>query len=150
MKKVSSKLFFFAIICTITLLTFIGCSQTTATAKKTSGKPKIIAFSSYTQEFLHLQAIDRGVKKSVAALGSDYEYVLHDQKNDETEMVTGAQNLLNQGVAALLISPCKPDAVGPVVQLGKEKGIPVIIIDIGTGNTDYDAFIVSNNYEGGR
>jgi ribose transport system substrate-binding protein len=42
--------------------------------------------------------------------------------------------------------------LGPVATLAAEKGIPFIILDIGNGDGayPYDAFIVSDNNEGGR
>ena len=94
------------------------------------------------------QKMAAGTKAQVEALG--YKYEEHDQKNSETEMVTGATNLLNSGVAALIISPCKPEALGSIVNLAQQKEIPVVIDDIGGGDTDYDVIVVSDCYEGGK
>jgi ribose transport system substrate-binding protein len=67
-------------------------------------------------------------------------------------MVSGCTDLINQGIDALLISPFKPEALGPVATLASQKKIPFIILDIGNGNGafPYDAFIVSDNIGGGR
>jgi ribose transport system substrate-binding protein len=64
-------------------------------------------------------------------------------------MVSATEDLLNQGIDALIISPFKPDALGPIVDAAKAKGIPVVINDIGGGGTDYDVIVISDNYNGG-
>lgn len=94
------------------------------------------------------QKMAAGTKAQVEALG--YKYQEHDQKNSETEMVTGATNLINSGVAALIISPCKPEALGSIVNLAQQNDIPVVIDDIGGGDTDYDVIVVSDCYKGGE
>ena len=64
-------------------------------------------------------------------------------------MVSSAEDLINQGIDALIISPFKPDALGPIVDSAKAQGIPVVINDIGGGGTDYDVIVISDNFNGG-
>ena len=64
-------------------------------------------------------------------------------------MVSATIDLINQGIDALIISPFKPDALGPIVDAAKAKGIPVVVDDIGGGGSAYDAIVISNNEEGG-
>lgn len=107
----------------------------------------IIGFSVYDMQYEFFQNMEQGTKDAVEELG--YGYQLHDQRSDESEMVTGAQSLLEQGVAALVISPFRPDALGPIVEAAKTQDIPVVINDIGGGGTDYDAIVISDNEGGG-
>jgi ribose transport system substrate-binding protein len=119
------------------------------------GKQETEAVSgSFTMGFSYMDTIyhyfllmDAGAKDYCEEQG--WELITHNQGGDETAMVTGCQDLLNQGVDALAISPCRPDSIGPILQAAKEKGVPVIIADIGTGGFDVDAFLFSNNIEGG-
>ena len=60
-------------------------------------------------------------------------------------MVTGAKNLIDQGIAALIISPIKPDALNSVVDYAHAAKIPVIVDDIGGGGSDYDVIVVSDS-----
>lgn len=106
-----------------------------------------IGFSVYDMQYEFFQSMEEGTRTAVEDAG--YEYVLHDQKSDENEMVTGAQALLDEGVDVLIISPFKPDALGPVVSKAKELGVPVIINDIGGGGVPYDAIVISDNEDGG-
>jgi len=113
-----------------------------ATEKKTIG------FSVYDMQYEFFQSMEAGTKEQVEALG--YDYVLHDQKSDETQMVTGAINLIDQGVAALIISPCKPEALSSIIDAAKAKNIPVVVDDIGGGGTDYNAIVISDCFQGGQ
>lgn len=107
-----------------------------------------IGFSVYFMEPEFFQDMERGTKQGVEELG--YGYAFHDQNNDETQMVSGAKALINQGIQALIISPCKPDALNPIVEEAHAKGIPVIVDDIGGGGSDYDAIVVSDCFGGGE
>ena len=112
-----------------------------ATAKKKIG------FSVYDMQYGFFQDMERGTRE--AALAAGYDYVLVDEKSDEATMVSATQDLINQGIDALIISPFKPDAMGPLVDAAKKKGIPVVVNDIGGGGTAYDVIVISNNAEGG-
>ena len=103
--------------------------------------------SVWTMEWDFFQLMAKGMQDACDAAG--LEWTLHDQKGDQTEMVSGCQNLINQGIDALVISPFAPPAMPPVVEAAHGKGIPVVICDIGTGDSDYDAFVYSDNYGGG-
>jgi len=139
MKKIK-RIVVFA-LCTLLALSLFGCTE-----KKDDAKT--IGFSVYDMQYEFFQIMEEGTRKQVEALG--YKYILHDQKSDETEMVNGAINLINQGVAALIISPCKPEALSSIIAAAKEKGIPVIVDDIGGGGTDYDAIVISDCFLGGQ
>ena len=93
------------------------------------------------------QDMEKGTKEAATAAGC--EYVLVDQKSSESTMVSATQDLLNQGITALIISPIKPDAMGPIVDAAHAKGIPVVVNDIGGGGTNYDAIVISDNSKGG-
>src|SRR5512133_810781 len=64
-------------------------------------------------------------------------------------MVSATTDLINKGIGALLISPIKPEAMGPIVDAAKAKGIPVVVDDIGGGGGSYDVLVVSDNTKGG-
>lgn len=91
--------------------------------------------------------MEKGTK--VAAEAAGFGYVLIDQKSNELTMCSSTQDLLNQGISALIIAPFKLDALGPIVDAAKEKKIPVVIDDIGGGGTAYDAIVISDNEKGG-
>jgi ribose transport system substrate-binding protein len=99
-------------------------------------------------QYQYFQSMEKGTKEQIT--GDGYKYVLQDEKSDESQMVSGSETLITQGVQALVISPFKPDALGPIVQAAHAKKIPVVIDDIGGGGTQYDAIVISDNYKGGQ
>jgi len=107
-----------------------------------------IGFSVYDMQYEFFQEMEKGTREQVEAFG--YDYILHDEKSDETEMVTGAINLIDQGIDALIISPHKPEALSSIVDAAKAKGIPVIVNDIGGGGADYDVIVISDCFGGGE
>jgi ribose transport system substrate-binding protein len=111
-----------------------------------SAKAIKVGFSVWDMQYEFFQAMEKGTREAAESLG--WEFVLHDEKSDVNEMVTGATALLDE-VDVLIISPFKPDALGPIVSAAKAKGIPVIVDDIGGGGTPYDAIVISDNLGGG-
>ena len=129
-----------------------GCSSSTddvaeAGSNTSSEDNLVVGFSVYDMQYEFFQKMEEGTRKAVEERG--WEFKLHDEKGDENEMVTGAQALLDQGIDVLIISPFKPDALGPIVSKADQMNIPVIVNDIGGGGTPYDAIVISDNEDGG-
>ena len=121
--------------------------ETLGVAPQPSAVKKVIGFSVYDMQYGFFQDMEKGTQEASQAAG--YDYILVDEKSSESTMVSATIDLINQGIDALIISPFKPDALGPIVDAAKAKGIPVVVDDIGGGGTDYDVIVISNNYEGG-
>ena len=117
-----------------------------ASATPAAEKPCKVGFSVWDMQYEFFQAMEKGTREAAEKAGCTF--VLHDEKSDVNEMVTGATALLDE-VDVLIISPFKPDALGPIVSAAKAKGIPVIVDDIGGGGTPYDAIVISDNAGGG-
>jgi ribose transport system substrate-binding protein len=122
-------------------------APTSAPAAQQPAKKITIGFSVYDMQYGFFQDMEKGTHDAVTASGNDY--LLVDQKSSESTMVSATTDMLNQGIGALIISPIKPDAMGPVVDAAKAKGIPVVVDDIGGGGTNYDVLVVSDNNKGG-
>ena len=135
----TSKLCTLLSVSALTVLTVICVAQNSAKKK--------IGFSVYDMQYGFFQEMEKGTREAAEAAG--YDYVFVDQKSSESTMVSSTQDLINQGINALIISPFKPDALGPIVDVAKEKKIPVVIDDIGGGGTDYDVIVISDNEKGG-
>jgi ribose transport system substrate-binding protein len=123
------------------------CAFVPAPSGHAAPAKKKIGFSVYDMQYGFFQDMEKGTKEASEAAG--YDYVLVDQKSSESTMVSGTQDLIDQGINALIISPFKPDALGPIVDAAKAKKIPVVVDDIGGGGTDYDVIVISDNEKGG-
>jgi ribose transport system substrate-binding protein len=120
-----------------------GCGKS---VQEAAGK-RTIGFSVFDMQFNFFQEMERGTRDACKDLG--YEYKLHDQKSDPAKMVSGCENLITQGINALIVSPIEPSALGPVVQKAKLQGMPVVIDDIGGGGSSYDVIVISDCFGGG-
>ena len=129
------------------VLAFILAACAPAATEAPAAEKKVIGFSVYDMQYGFFQDMEKGTKEAAQAAG--YDYILVDEKSSESTMVSATIDLINQGIDALIISPFKPDALGPIVDAAKAKGIPVIVDDIGGGGSAYDAIVISNNEEGG-
>ncbi|HVO69283.1 MAG TPA: substrate-binding domain-containing protein, partial [Aggregatilineaceae bacterium] len=84
-----------------------------------------------------------------AAKAAGAQFVLSDQKSSQETEVSGSLDLINQGISALVVSPVQPPALPAVVDAAHKAKIPVIIGEVGAEG-DYDAFVLSDNYGGGK
>jgi len=135
------------LILSVSALTVFAVTCLTQNSAAQGSAKKKIGFSVYDMQYGFFQEMEKGTREASQAAG--YDYALVDQKSSESTMVSATQDLINQGISALIISPFKPDALGPIVDAAKEKKIPVVIDDIGGGGTDYDVIVISDNEKGG-
>ena len=145
--KHTNKWLVAAALATTAAVALTGCTSTPTDDGGAATDDISVGFSVYDMQYEFFQNMEAGTKEAVEANG--WEYVLHDEKSDENEMVTGATALLDQGIDVLIISPFKPDALGPIIAHAQELGVPVIVDDISGGGTPYDAIVVSDNKDGG-
>lgn len=146
MKQFKKSLFHLFCINTLVLaLVFaVGCGKGEKT--KESDK-KVLGFSIFDMQYNFFQEMEKGTRDAAEELG--YKYILHDQKSDPAQMVAGCENLITRGIDVLIISPFEPSALTPVVKKAKKHNIPVIINDIGGGNSQYDVIVISDCFGGG-
>src|SRR4030065_691564 len=52
-------------------------------------------------------------------------------------------------IAAMLLPPVAPGAIGPAVEKARKAGIPVVCADIGKSGP-VNALLISNNFKGGE
>jgi ribose transport system substrate-binding protein len=110
-------------------------------------EPVKIGYSVFDLQQPYWQAYTKGVQDACKAAG--YQCVVSDQKSNQQAEVSGSIDLINQGISALINSPIEPAALPAVIEKAHQAKIPVVIGDVGVAG-NYDAFIVSNNEEGGK
>ena len=108
--------------------------------------PLKIGYSVYDLQNPYWQSYAAGVKAGGEAAG--VEIVVVDQKSDQQQQVSGSLDLINQGISGLVVTPVQPSALPSTIDAAHDAKIPVVIADIGTAG-DYDAYIQSNNSNGG-
>jgi ribose transport system substrate-binding protein len=92
--------------------------------------------------------LKEGAEDAAAAAGITL-VVVDSQDNPATE-ATNLEDLIQQGVDAILVNPTDADAIVPSIQKANAAGIPVFTIDRGASGGDIISHIASDNEAGGR
>lgn len=87
--------------------------------------------------------IDEAAKQGI-------EVVVVDAQNDSAKQSNDVDDLIQQGVNALLINPTDSSAISTVVQTANSLGIPVITLDRSAEQGDVEALVASDNIKGGQ
>jgi ribose transport system substrate-binding protein len=109
--------------------------------------PVKIGYSVFDLQQPYWQAYTKGVQD--ACKTADYQCIVSDQKSSQQAEVSGSIDLINQGISALINSPIEPAALPAVIDKAHQAKIPVVIGDVGVAGK-YDAFVLSNNEQGGQ
>ncbi|MFD1134466.1 ribose ABC transporter substrate-binding protein RbsB [Paenibacillus urinalis] len=78
------------------------------------------------------------------------EVVIVDAQDDSAKQSNDVDDLIQQGVNALLINPTDSAAISNVVQTANSLGIPVITLDRSADQGEVEALVASDNVKGGE
>ena len=95
------------------------------------------------------QTVAQGIKDRAAELGN-IEVIVFDARTDPGMQLSQVEDLIQQKVDVILLSPWDPDPGGTVVEAANAAGIPVLVLDVGVNSGKIETFIVSDNYLGGQ
>lgn len=77
------------------------------------------------------------------------ELIVTDANGDLNKQIADVEDLLAQGIDALLVTPINPDGMVPVVTKAWESGIPVVAFNSGLNSDKYTAYIGTDEVEFG-
>lgn len=89
-----------------------------------------------------------GAQAAADAAGA--ELIVLDAQDDPATEAANIEDLIAQGVDAILINPTDSDAVVPSVLAANDAGIPVFTVDRSAASGEVVAHIASDNVAGGR
>jgi ribose transport system substrate-binding protein len=77
---------------------------------------------------------------------------IRDAASDTAQQAADIEDLIEQHVDVLLVTPYDSLSLAPAIKLANEAGIPVIIVDIGINDPEvrYESLIITDNYTGGK
>lgn len=78
-----------------------------------------------------------------------YTVIILDSQNDPAKELGNMEDLITQGVDAILINPTDSDAVGNAIKMANKQSIPVITLDRGASSGEVVTHIASDNVGGG-
>ena len=83
------------------------------------------------------------VKAQAVADGDVKEVIVANRNGGPTEQIADMQNLISQGVDAIIVNPSDREALNPVIDAAHQKGIVVVSVDQAV--TDENAYVVTND-----
>ncbi|KAF4326261.1 hypothetical protein G195_000068 [Phytophthora kernoviae 00238/432] len=86
----------------------------------------------------------------VEAKKQGIQVIVVDAQNDSAKQTNDVDDLIQQGVDALLINPADSAAISTAVQSANSVGIPVITLDRSADKGDVAALVASDNVKGGQ
>jgi len=89
-----------------------------------------------------------GAQEAADAAGA--ELIVLDAQDDSATEAANIDDLIAQGVDAILINPTDSDAIVPSILAANDAGIPVFTVDRSASGGDVVSHIASDNVAGGR
>lgn len=124
-----------------------GCTPKDQKAAEPA-KSKKIGMVISTQNNPFFVSMKEGAEKKAKELG--YELVVLDSSNDAAKERSNVEDLVQKGVAALIINPTDSDAVVNAVGVANTAKIPVLTVDRKSNGGDIVSHIASDNVKGGE
>ncbi|WP_411338337.1 sugar ABC transporter substrate-binding protein [Ruminococcus gauvreauii] len=146
------------------LMTACGNSKTDTAGKDTADTPEAAAETSepdtggskdglslaYITHTVTNQYWDFVVKGFEAQCKEEgVEFITFDSNSDAGTQLTQVEDCISMGVDAVLLSPLDDESAASMIQMLKEAGIPIFIVDIGS-KEDVNCITISDNYGAGR
>lgn len=147
MKK-SIKILSLALSLVMLVALFAGCSKSGNQAQQSTDQKKKIGMVISTLNNPFFVTMKEGAEAKAKELG--YELVVVDSQNDATKERSNVEDLVQQGIAVLIINPTDSDAVANSIQVANDKNIPVITVDRKANGGKIAVHIASDNAAGGK
>ncbi|WP_406589340.1 ribose ABC transporter substrate-binding protein RbsB [Bacillus atrophaeus] len=93
-------------------------------------------------------SLKKGVEKEAKKRG--IEVIIVDAQNDSSKQTNDVEDLIQQGVDALLINPTDSSAISTAVESANSIGIPVVTLDRSAEKGKVETLVASDNIKGGE
>lgn len=120
-----------------------GCQPTT------SPKTYRIGFSQRTGADTWRKTMLASMNRELS-FNHDVEFLLKDANGRSEQQVKQIQELMDQKVDLLIVSPNAAQPITPIVEKAYQQGIPVVILDRRTDSDQYTAYVGADNVEVGQ
>lgn len=134
------------------MIVLAGCSMNAPGQEKTdsgaSKKQVKIGLSVSTLNNPFFVSLKDGVVSEAEKLGM--KVVVVDAQNDSAKQSNDVDDLIQQGVSALLINPADSAAISTAVQSANSTGIPVVTLDRSADKGQVVTLVASDNVKGGN
>lgn len=109
----------------------------------------LVGFSAIDMENPYFITLENAVRE-IFEENDGYELVTKDPGTDPDLQATQIEEMIEEGIEAILLSPVDWEAITPSLETLKEAGVKIINVDTQVKEMDYvDAYIGSDNYSAG-
>jgi len=133
-------------LASVAVVTAMGTANAADTAFKKKS-PLIIGYSIQSAQDPYWQGYVSGIETEMKKYGFE-KLLTQDSQASPQKQVSGSLALINSGISCLVVSPHEPNALSATITAAHKGNIPVVVGDVGAAG-DYDAFVLSDNYQGG-
>lgn len=135
------------------LLALGGCdggSPTATSSPSDSGAAKKrIAVIAKSTVNAYWKAVEAGANQAGEELGAKIEWTGPDAETNHTQQANMVDNMVNLGVAGVVIAPTNVEALVRPVDSATAKGVPVVLIDSTLNSDKPVSVIATDNYAAG-
>ncbi|MGO1135245.1 ribose ABC transporter substrate-binding protein RbsB [Bacillus subtilis] len=93
-------------------------------------------------------SLKKGIEKEAKKRGM--KVIIVDAQNDSSKQTSDVEDLIQQGVDALLINPTDSSAISTAVESANAVGVPVVTIDRSAEQGKVETLVASDNVKGGE
>ncbi|AKN33065.1 D-ribose transporter subunit RbsB [Clostridium carboxidivorans P7] len=148
MKRTRLKMMSLMLTGALAIAGLTGCGNSNQQQSSNQGGKKKIGMVISTLNNPFFVTMKDGATKKAKELG--YDLVVVDSQNDATKERSNVDDLVQQGVSALIINATDSDAVGNSIKVANDKKIPVITVDRQANSGTVVTHIASDNVKGGK
>lgn len=148
MKRTRLKMMSLMLTGVLAIAGLTGCGNSNQQQSSSQGGKKKIGMVISTLNNPFFVTMKDGATKKAKELG--YDLVVVDSQNDATKERSNVDDLVQQGVSALIINATDSDAVGNSIKVANDKKIPVITVDRQANSGTVVTHIASDNVKGGK
>lgn len=149
MKRTRVKMLSLLVTGVLAIAGLTGCGSNSQQSQQgTQGSNKKIGMVVSTLDNPFFVTMKDGATKKAKELG--YDLVVVNSQNDATKERSNIDDLVQQGVAAIIINPTDSDAVGNSIKVANDKKIPVLTVDRQANQGTVVTHIASDNVKGGK
>lgn len=125
-----------------------GGSARAANLQDAGAKPKIGVIAKSTVN-AYWKAVEAGAKQAGEELGAEILWTGPDAENNHSQQANMVDNMVNSGVAGVVLAPTNVDALVRPVETAVGKGVPVVLIDSSLNSDKPISSVSTDNYAAG-
>jgi inositol transport system substrate-binding protein len=136
----------------VLVLAFVGVMAVWVAAAGVSAawaaeKPIVVGYGALSLNNAFIKALSEALEAKGKELGA--EVLVSDAQDNIERQVGQIEDFIAKKVDVIIFNPTDVEAMNPSVEACKKAGIPLILVNTTTSNTDYTCYVGSSNEESG-